>query len=380
MSDQFTEVTTKGWGSRIMDSIKGVLIGLLMFIVSFGVLYWNEGRVNIALIAKTATEIESISNPPAELEQKLISSTGVFQSTEKIGDFFLKEGDYIAIERNVEMYAWEEETHTKSEKNVGGSETTETTYTYKKEWTSIPASSSNFKKPDGHQNPTMAISRNSVKVKKVKLGVYNVDMGQITLPKYKTLQLNNSNVILNEDFQLASDEYLFKGKGTLNNAEIGDTRISYSTIYNPLDTATIFGKLDAKNKKISPYYGTKNTKLYRVFEGTRDTAIVTMQTEYSVLTWILRAVGFLLMWFGLMALFGPISVFLDVLPIFGTIGRVGIGIMTFIVSVVLSVITIIVSMIIHSLIALLVVIGGVIIATIWYLKNKRKKQLVKSKE
>ena len=39
-----TEVTTQGWFSRIMESIKGVLVGLICFVASFPLLWWNEGR------------------------------------------------------------------------------------------------------------------------------------------------------------------------------------------------------------------------------------------------------------------------------------------------------------------------------------------------
>lgn len=378
MNDRFTEVTTKSWGSRILNSIKGVLIGFLMFIISFWVLYSNEGRVDLSKIAKTAVEIKATSKAPAEANNQLISTTDVLKSDEKIGDTFLKKGNYISIERNVEMYAWQEETQSKSQKNIGGSETTETTYTYKKEWTSNPDNSSNFKKIEGHQNPQMTLNNNSIKVINAEIGMYDVDMNQLTLPQHKNIQLNNNNVILENDLKLANDQYLFKGSGSINSPEIGAIRVSYSVIHNPLDTATIFGKLDTTNQKISPYYGTKNTKLYRVFEGARDTAISTMKTEHTILTWILRGVGFALMWFGLMALFGPISVFLDVLPIFGSISKAGIGLITFLVSLVLSIITILVSIIVHNLIALVVVILGIIIGTIWYLKNKRKKQLIGS--
>lgn len=374
MNNQFTETITKSWGSRILGSIKGILIGLLMFIVSFGVLYWNEGRVDVSKIAKTAVEIESTSQAPLEINKQLISATGVLKSDEKIGDTFLRAGDYIAIQRDVEMYAWKETRRSKSERKMGGSEITETTYTYKKEWISSPENSSNFKKPEGHQNPQKSLNSNSVRVKNAKLGIYGIDMNQITLPQHRGIQLNNNNVILSNDIKLTNDQYLFKGIGSISSPEIGDIRVSYSVVYNPLDTATIFGKLDATNKRISPFYGKKNTKLYRVFEGTRDSAISAMQTEHTVLTWILRGVGFLLMWFGLMALFRPISVFLDVLPIFGSISRVGVGIITLIVSLALSIITIIVSMIIHNLIVLIIVILGIIIGTILYLKNKRKKQ------
>lgn len=372
MSDHFTEITTKGWGSRIVDSIKGVVIGLLMFVVSFGVLYWNEGRVDVSKIAKTAIEVGSTSQAAPEADKQLVSSTGVLKSSEKVGDTYLKEGDYISINRIAEMYAWEEEKTEKSKTNTGGSETTETTYDYKKGWTSNPEDSTTFKQPDGHSNPQMTLDSSTTGVKNAELGIYNIDVSQVTLPQYKEIKLNDSNIILSNDLKLANDQYLFKGKSSISTPEIGDIRISYSVVQNPINTATVFGKLDSAGKQISPFYGEGNTKLYRIFEGTRDTAISTMQTEDQILRWILRVVGFLLMWFGLMALFGPISVFLDVLPIFGSISRAGIGGITLGLSLVLSIITILISMITHNLIALVVTVLVIIIGIVLYLKHKRK--------
>jgi len=419
MNDQFTGITTKSWGARIIDSIKGVLFGLLMFVVSFGVLYWNEGRVDMSKIAKTAIEIESMSKAQTETNNQLVSTTGILESDENIGDSFLKEGKYISIERNVEMYSWQEDQQSSTKNDVGGSETTETTYTYQKVWTSNPDNSSDFAKPEGHQNPQMSLNRNSIKVKKAKIGIYDIDMDHVVLPESKEIQLDSDMVILENGMSLADNRYLFKSNGstmsspevgladnqyirnngttmsspevgladdqyirsnvsTMSSPEVGDIRISYSVIYNPLETATIFGKLDVSNQKISSYYAKQNTELYRIFEGTRDTAISTMETEHSTFTWVLRAVGFALMWFGLMALLGPISVFLDIMPVFGSISRAGVGLVTFIVSLVLSIITILISMIIHNLIALIVVIAGIIIGIIWFLKNKSKKQSVKA--
>ncbi len=38
-----TETTTEGWGSRLGSSLRGVLIGLAMFVAGFAVLGWAEG-------------------------------------------------------------------------------------------------------------------------------------------------------------------------------------------------------------------------------------------------------------------------------------------------------------------------------------------------
>ena len=372
MDDEFSEVTTQSWGSRVLNSIKGVIIGFIAFIISFVLLYWNEGRADISKIARTAIEIEANSNAPIEANKKLVSVTGELQSNEKIGDTFLREGNYISITRNAEMYAWTEIKSTETKKELGGSETTKTTYKYEKKWTSKPPSSSNFKKPKGHQNPKMQISQRFLKVNNAKIGIFDLNMKKIQLPEQQEIQLDSNAVISIYEFELVSDRYLFKGDGSITNPIVGDIRISYSVLYNPIETATVFGSLNQDKNKISPFYGKKT--LYRIFEGTRDGAISTMKTEHTVLTWVLRLVGFGLMWVGLMGLFGPISTILDILPIFGTITRVGIALITFVISLILSIVTIIVSMIAHSPIALVIVISSLIVGTIFYLKNKRKKQ------
>ena len=42
--DNFTEVTNDSWFGRLGNAIKGVVFGLLLFVVAFPLLFWNEGR------------------------------------------------------------------------------------------------------------------------------------------------------------------------------------------------------------------------------------------------------------------------------------------------------------------------------------------------
>ena len=374
MQDQFTEVTTKGWGSRILNSIKGVLVGFLMFIVSFGVLYWNEGRIDVSKIAETAIEINTATEVPIEADGQLISTSGIFQSEEKIGDTYLKKGSYMSIYRQAEMFSWTEETQSTSTSNTGGSETTETTYKYIKEWSSYSVDSSSFKYPEGHQNPQMSVESRSVSVQDATFGPYQVNMNQLTLPERRNITLDSNKIVLRDGFKLVSDKYLFKGIGTLAEPKVGDIRISYAVVPNPVNSATIFGQLDTSNQAITAYFGVKNTKLYRVFQGSRDSAISTMANEHATITWIFRGIGFALMWFGLMMLFNPLVIFMDVLPIFGTISKAGIGIVTFVLAFALSLITIIVSMIVHNIIALIIVVVGFVYGVMRYMKKQQTLQ------
>jgi len=377
MPDSFSETTTTGYGSRIVNSIKGVVIGLILFVVSFGLLYWNEGRVDLSNIAKTATEISSATiSTDSSLTGKLISTTGVINSDRIIGDnLFLNPNKFIAAEREVEMYSWIEKSESHNKTNTGGSETTETTYTYSKGWEENPKSTNNFKRPEGHENPQKSLDSYTNKVTTATIGAYNLDPQSVILPNFSQLPLNSQNITLSDGATLANDSYLFIKKsesGTFNSPQVGDLRISYHVLRPGFD-GTIFGKLSGS--KIDPYFDQDGNNLYRVFIGTRDQGIATLHTKYTTLLWILRLVGFLLMWFGLSALCGPISVLMDILPIFGVISRSLIGIITFLVAFVLTIVTILVSMLLHSLIALIIVLVitvGVIIAFFVVIKNKKK--------
>jgi len=376
MPDSFSQITTTGYGNRIVNSLKGVVIGLILFVASFGLLYWNEGRVDLSTIAKTATEISSATvNTDPSLRGKLVSTTGVVNSNQMIGDnLFLNSDKFIAAERKVEMYSWKEESESHSQKNMGGSQTTETTYTYSKDWEENPTSSSDFKHPEGHENPQKSLDSSTNKATAATIGVYNFDPQSVTLPNFSQLPLHSQKVTLSDGATLANDSYLFIRKsegGTFDSPHIGDLRISYQVLRPGFD-GTIFGTLSGS--KIDPYFDQNGNNLYRLFIGTRDQAIATLHSEYSTLLWILRLVGFLLMWFGLLALFEPISVIMDFLPIFGAISRSLIGVITFLVAFVLTIMTILVSMLLHSFIALiiaLVITVGAIITFFVILKNKK---------
>lgn len=381
MPDQFTEVSRQGYGSRVMGSFGGILVGILLFLASFVVLYWNEGRVDVSQIAKKAVEVKS-SQVDASVDQKLISVTGPITSAEKLSDnLFLNESDYIAIYRKSEMYAWTEKTNTNTTTQTGGSQTTETTYTYDKVWSNTPEKSSSFKHPEGHENPNQSVTSETFKVNDSKIDEYKLDMANLKLDtsllvSAEKLQLDSNKTTLTPADKIVDNYYVYQGAGNISNPQVGDQRISYYVLPQK-EIITVFGRLSSG--KITTYTDEKNNTLFRVFLGDRATAISTMKTEYTVMTWILRLVGFLLMWIGLSAMFGPISVVLDFLPFLGSASRAVIGFITFIAALVLSGLTILISMIIHNIIALIIIlviiiIAAIIIITIFMKKKKNAKK------
>lgn len=373
MADQYKVVTTKGFGNRIIDSIKGIGMGILLFLASFYVLYWNEGRVDLSQVAKTAINIGATEAAPADANGKLVSTTGKVTSAEMLDDgLYLNSGKYLSVSRQVEMYAWVEKAASSSDKNLGGSETTETTYTYDKQWTSSPSSSGSFKVPQGHENPAMATASATKNVSAAKVGNYDIDMANITLPGFSNVTMNTVNVKVPANGQISGDYLYVPGVGGTSPA-VGDLRMKYTVLNQDIE-ATIFGKLNGS--KIEPFVDFKNdnARLYRMFtEGGADAAVAQLSGEHTFLTWILRIVGFLMMWIGLSALFGPISTLLDVVPFFGSLSRAMIGVVTFIVALVLSLITIFVSMILHNIYAVVASAVIIVILAVVLLKMRGKK-------
>lgn len=389
MQQQYKVVTTKGYGKRLMESFGGMALGVLLFFASFGVLYWNEGRVDVSTVAVNAVEV-SADTVDSSADQKQVYVYAGVTSDQDLGDsLFLNPKDYLAIQRTVEMYAWTESSTSESDTNLGGSETTETTYTYNTEWVESVPDSSNFYIPTGHSNPAKSYESEEFRVIDAKIGVYNLDFKNIELPAFEKLTVNTETVVVTGNAMIKDGYVYIPGTGILapgapavtggsvagTTPIIGDTRISYSVLKNGTE-GTIFGKLNGE--KIEAYVDLEDTgaKVYRFCDSSRDECIAQMHSEYKTMLWIFRAVGFFMMWIGLSMLLGPISTLLDVVPFFGSLSRGLIGVVTLVVAIVLSIVTILISMIIHNIVALIATLVVLIGIFMWFWKKKGTKPTV----
>jgi hypothetical protein len=353
------------------NSIKGVFIGVILFIAALVVIFWNEGRLDYSELASTATEINADTvSQDQTLQDKLVSATGKLTTTGTISDdLFLNAQDYIALERTVEAYAWVEQEEEQGNTNIK-------VYSYKQEWVEEVPNSKKFDEPIGHENKEKTIANASAKNTATFLGAYSLNIENVTLPNLTPLSLNEEKVTLKDDAILASDKYIYLGQGNINNPQIGDMRISYSVLENN-QTATIFGKL--KGQQITSYTDKKNHLLYRLFIGDRESAIATMHTEYVVSLWGLRALGFILMWIGIGLILGPFSAVLRFIPLIGGrlqgVGQALISFVTFFVALIISAAFILLSIILHSVVAMAIVsaviVVGIVIAIILSRKKKQ---------
>ncbi len=367
MEDQdiFKEVTTESWGSRIIGSIKSVLFGIVLFLAAFVVLWLNEGRA--VKTSKGLTEGASvvISVNSEEVDQsnsgKLVHLTGKVTTEESLKDEeFQIDVNALKLRRNVLMYQWVEKTEQKKEKQVGGSEKTTTVYNYEKVWKSSIINSADFKIKEGHNNPagfpyaayTNAVSTATIgnfKMTNSLLSSMN-DFVSYSLSSVDTLKHKNAKIINEASASLTSgaslSQAVFIGKGSNTSPEVGDVKISFDIIKSGEDYSIISKQIDNTFEAYKTETGT-SIQLISKGNNSAEQMFESAQKRNTIITWILRLVGFLMMFGGLSLVVKPLVVLADVLPILGSIVDLGLSVFTGLISFGLSFITIAIAWIVY---------------------------------
>ena len=369
--DSFTEVTHESWFSRIGGAIKGFLVGLLLFVVAFPLLFWNEGRAvkrykTLKEGGGAVVSVTSESVDPANAG-KLIHTTGKADTDATLTDsVFGVSSNALKLKRVAEMYQWKETSQSKTRKKVGGGTETVKTYSYTKTWADRPINSTNFKKPTGHQNP-----------QSIPFGSAEQIADEVTLGAYVLSASLLGKIQNSESLPVGSDSPLpeqLEGKAKLYDGgfyigadpaspQVSDTRIKFK-VTKPTEVSVIAKQVDSTFEP----YATKaggTIELLQTGVHTANAMIQKAQENNKILTWILRLFGFILMLFGLNMILRPLSVIADVLPILGDIVGAGTGIVSFLLASILSLITIAIAWVVYRPllgIILLVVAYGLMVA------------------
>lgn len=381
MSDSVTVTSSQSWLSRLMDSIKSVLVGLALFVVSFPVLFWNEGRA-----VRTARSLEegagAVVSVPADSiqaahEGKLVHVSGPV-STQPLTDPDLGvRADGVKLIRRVEMYQWKEEEKREKKKKLGGGEETVTTYTYEKAWSSDLIDSASFQQSGGHENPgAFPLPAHTVVADPVHVGAFTLSSEQVDqLDEAQGLPVTDATLqAVPEPWRSevkVSESRFYLGADPAA-PQVGDARISFEVV-KPA-TASLVGVQTGQT--FAAFQAEAGDTILLVEEGTRTAAEMfqAAQAANTFLTWMVRAGGFLLMFLGLLAVFKPISVFADVVPLFGTMLGAGLGIFAFLIAAALSIITIAVSWIFVRPVLAIALLGLALAGLVWLVSLGRKKK------
>ncbi|MEI7954239.1 MAG: TMEM43 family protein [Verrucomicrobiota bacterium] len=336
MSDDFTEFTSQSWGGRILNSLKGILFGIILIPISIILLFWNENRAvttakGLKEGAAAVVSIEATSVVAANNKKLVHLSDQVTSGDEVLKDpLFGVSAKGIRLTRIVEMYQWQEEKSSETRKKLGGGTETATTYSYKQVWSDKLISSGNFNPEHrlDHQNPTARLADPLTLVGgNVRLGAFKLPAGVIT-------KMQGDAVLAATDEDLAKVAPDLRSKLTLAagtfyagadpaNPALGDQRVSFKVLA-PAVWSVIASQI---GDTLEPFQPKDGPAIERVEPGTVSAEVMFKHaaSENSMLTWGLRLGGFVLMALGLGLIVSPLSVFADVIPFLGDVVGAGVG-------------------------------------------------------
>ncbi|BCG86149.1 hypothetical protein MesoLj113c_22590 [Mesorhizobium sp. 113-3-9] len=383
MSDSFREVTSVSWFGRIKRAVGGVIFGLLLIVLMVIGLFWNEGRAvqTARSLAEGAGAVVSINADSVDAgnDGKLVHVSGPVTADSGLSDpDFGIAAQGLRLSRNVEMYQWKEESKSETTKKLGGGEETETTYSYSKVWDDSQIDSSDFKKPDGHQNPPMAIHSRAFQIPQGKLVAFDLDtpvLDRIDGDKAYSLSASQSAAIKaaytgTKPLSIV-DGKIYLGSDNTTPA-LGDYRIGYELA--PLGVVSIVAR--QAGSRFEPYQTQAGDALLMVDTGQvpADKMFAEAVSANTLITWLLRAAGLLLLTIGFALFLSPIGVILDVIPFLGSMARMGTGIIAFFLAILVGTTTIAIAWFWYRpvLAAGILAAGIITAAAVYYLGRSRK--------
>jgi hypothetical protein len=347
-NDSVTKTTSQSWFSRLGGAIAGVLVGVFLFFAAFPLLTWNEGRAIKRIKTLQVGRGETVSVPAAPIDAandgRLVHVTGDLVATEAVSDEqFGLTAPVIKLRRNVEMYQWSEDEKSETRKKLGGGEETVTTYTYAKSWSSGAVNSDSFHTSQGHENP---------KEWPVRAETFVADpitVGAFTLPESLVSRIDNfqpqavsakDKAAISHDFGIpvaVAGEGFYLGVNPREPA-IGDVKVSFEVV-KPGSVSILARQIQTT---FEPYAvkGLGSIELLEAGTVSAENMFAAAEQENTIITWLLRLAGFVMMFVGLVLIANPLSVLADVIPFIGNIVGAGAGLVAFFLAAGLSFVTI----------------------------------------
>ncbi|MDD7751856.1 MAG: TMEM43 family protein [bacterium] len=380
-----TEVQTESYFSRLGNSFKGIGGGLLLFLIAFPLLFWNEGRaVKRAKALETGAgavvSVQADKVDPAN-EGKLVHVTAKADTKDVLTDPLFKiSSTAIRLERRVEMYQWKQNESSKTEKQLGGGTKKTTVYTYEKVWSDKPVNSAYFKEA-GHENPGFPFESEKLRANHVTLGDFLLndslvdrlgDSRKLPVPAdYKlpaALSGKSDAAYVHVSRKSSAPSQVSQeqpadnaGDAALTEPAIGDLRISWYAVV-PHEVSIVARQT---GKTFSAYpVGSESILLIADSVQSAEAMFQSAQSANSAMTWFLRIAGLVMMYVGLSCMLRPLSVLMDVIPFLGDLIGAGISLISFLIALPCTLVTIAVAWIYYRPllgIGLLVVAAALIV-------------------
>ena len=368
----YQEVTKTSYGSRLGNSLRGIVTGLVLFVAATCLLWWNEGRaVKTAKMLKSAesecVDVADVSTVDAALNGKLIHAVAVAKTDEVLSDpAFGVSANAIRIVRDVEYYQWVETSTSVTKDKVGGGQETTTTYDYHKEWVGSPVNSADFKDPDyqGSNYVRTTIEDNTVSAEKVTFGGY-------VLPKGMAASIP-ANTPVEVPQQGDTTEVVVSGNvvyyGNPQDPQVGDVRVTFTKADG--GEASILAKVNGDT--FEPYSKNgKNLQVLRMGNISMESMFETEKAANKAILWLLRILGIILVIAALRMMFSILVTILKVLPPLAKVGELGVNLVTAVVGFIWSLLVILIAWVVYRPV-LAIVLALVIAALVYFLIKKSK--------
>ncbi len=322
------DVSTKSWGGRLKESIKGILAGFFLLVATFPLLFWNEGRaVHRARVLEAGRgSVVSLEEPvvdPAN-QGRLVHLTGELRSNETVRDPQIGlEVDGVRLERNVEMYQWQEHDRQRTEKSASGSERTVTEYSYERVWSSRAIDSSRFREA-GHYNPPMTLENATFDAVNVTVGDFRLSPALVSqvggFQEIPALPQVAERANVGRPVHVAGTAY-YAGRNP-NVPEIGDMRVTFR--FAPAgQQVSILGQQVGDTFSTWRNEGNTLEPVLRAGGEGVDAMFDSLETENESMTWAFRVLGFALMFGALMLMLKPMVVVAENVPLLGPVLKGG---------------------------------------------------------
>lgn len=416
------------WIQRLGASFRGMVVGLVVFIAGFPILFWNEGRA-VDTAKRLKEGAGAVVDVPADRvdaanEGKFVHVSGRADTQEVLrDDVFGVATNALRLVRTVEIYQVVEHRETRREERDG--KTVESpVYTYENEWCAKPVDSSQFNNAERRTaNPPLAdmrfgnadqISQNVTlgafalsdkhvrRIGERKRMVFPVDFrppasvpgaqyqngyfyvpfdvtsvaplaAPVTAPASRSafpLQAAASATNMAEKLANAVSVAITGGRSVAVAPRPGDIRVSFEVVL-PHDV-TIMERQEGNT--FVPWPASDGNTLSYVRDGRvpAEKIIADALSTNKKVTWLMRLVGLLVMFVGLKMVLGPLDTLVDAIPILNGIVAAGTSLVAFLVSGACALITIGISWVFHRpLVGLSLLAGGATLLAITYLMKKK---------
>lgn len=342
------EVEHVSWLGKVGESIKGLVVGLLLFAVSFPLLFWNEGRAvhraqDLEAGGSAVVETDAGAIDPS-LDGELVWLRGEAVASGTLADpLGPSASGALRLRRTVEMYQWREEERRRSRRSSGGGQRRTTTYRYEQGWSETPIDSSRFREAQGHANPPMPARSETVDAGAVTVGARTLTPDLVQqIDAFEALPVDPATLPAPSRFgrpaHPMAEGGVYLGADPQRPA-IGDLRIRWAQV--PAVEVSVLAA--QRGEGFGDWDAPTGRRLEQNLEVGRVAAADMfghLEASNEILTWALRFVGWLLCFLGLLLVFRPLVAVADLLPFAGSLVGAGTFLVSFALSVPLSLVTV----------------------------------------